>query len=287
MTFTQKQTTEIARAARNGEAPVVDHLTITYLEKRYTATAVDGSSESATNVAQLHKLLVDSRTITVAERRHRHDASGNWNTAKNFFPSLTVDQVRRHIVLEVAESPGYQKKATGGIDWMDVEISEDGDQMCVRGRASCRNWVNPKCSGEQCFCLCAFIGDANHIYIHRATASKGWMAVEASQIRRRLRKLGIGSANVIQQGDFLLKPANGNALHADDFQHETMGSGHHKFEVPVLFARSQWGRQVLIQEPTLLQHHGAGVKHPDVLVAPGIYILGTTAMSLDVEGWRD
>jgi hypothetical protein len=110
------------------------------------------------------------------------------------------------------------------------------------------------------------------------------MEADPDTIRKRLRKLGIGADNVIQQGDFLLKPANGRSYPDSDFAHERMGSGHHNFEMPVLYHRGQYW----IKESTTLIHTAVdGIQHPDVIVPPGKYVVGTTANQLRHSNARD
>lgn len=211
---------------------------------------------------------------------------GNWNQAKDWFPTLNIDQANRHVKITTYDSMGHQKKASVSTERCAVARSDDGTQMFVRGEVDCRNWINGKTSGTQSFCFAIFEGDDGHIYTHRATASRGWMEAAPDTIRKRLRKLGIGAEKgVVQQGDFLLKPANGNALPDSDFSHEYTGSGHHRFELPVL--RS--GSQVWIQEPTKIIHRTTddALRHPDVTVPPGKYIVGTTAPSLAHPNRRD
>lgn len=210
---------------------------------------------------------------------------GNWNTAKDWFPTIDVDQGRRHISVTTSDSTGHQKKASVETEWINTDRSADGTQVFVRGSVDVKNWQNGKCSGSQKFCYAVFVGDDGHVYTHRAMASAGWMNAAPDTIRKRLRKLGIGAVNVVQQGDFLLKPANGNALPDSDFRHEYMGSGHHKFEIPVL----RNGSQIWIQEPTTIVHRATGdaLRHPDVVVPPGKYIVGTTAQSLRHSNMRD
>jgi len=210
---------------------------------------------------------------------------GNWNTAKDWFPTIEVNQDSRDIKVTFYDSEGHQKKATVETEWADVEYSKDRDQVFIRGEVYCRNWINAKTSGSQKFCFAVFVGDSGHVYTHRAMASKGWMAADAGTIRKRLRKLGIGALNgVIQQGDFLLKPANGNAHPDEDFSHERMGFGHHIFEGPVLYHRGQF---LLTEEMALIHTATDGIKHPDVVVPPGKWIVGTTANQLAHGNARD
>ena len=210
--------------------------------------------------------------------------AGNWNTAKDWFPTIVIDQAARHLTITTYETTGYQKKAKINTESIKVDRSADGTQLFVRGEVECRNFSNGKCSGSQKFCYAVFIGDSDHVYTHRAPATKGWMEADPDIIRKRLRKLGIGVENALQQGDFLLKPANGNAHPDEDFQHERMGSGHHNFELPQLYHRGQFW----VKEPVTLIHTATdGIQHPDVVVSPGKWIIGTTANQLNHSNARD
>jgi hypothetical protein len=72
------------------------------------------------------------------------------------------------------------------------------------------------------------------------------------------------------------------------FKHETMGAGHHKFAAPVLYADGAGGRQYRVTETVLLRHEAVdGIQHPDVLVEPGVYVVGTTASGLRHSNKRD
>jgi hypothetical protein len=251
-----------------------------------TITAKGGKCYKSWTIAKLQETLKDvAGNLSYSHSTWDTSPSGNWNTAKDWFPTIEIDQAARHIQITTYDSSGHQKKASVSTEWINVNISDGRDQVFVRGEVDCRNWINGKCSGSQKFCFAIFVGDDGHIYTHRATASKGWMEAAPDTIRKRLRKLGIGAVNVIQQGDFLLKPANGNALPDAEFDHEYMGSGHHRFELPVL--RS--GGQVWIQEPTKVVHrtNDDTLRHPDITVPPGKYIVGTTAQSLNHSNMRD
>jgi len=205
---------------------------------------------------------------------------GNWDGAKDLFPTFKINQNTG--VVNITYYSADDKKGRG-CTWEHVEnISEDGQALLVTGMCGHKNFRNPECSGRQNFVFAVFVGDSGHIYIHRAPATKGWLNCEPSKITKRLRKLGIGAdKGVIQQGDFLLKPANGSAYPDDLFRHESMGAGHHNFEMPVLYATGDTGRQYKVTEPTLLIHSATdGIKHPDIIVPIGIWIVGTTASQL-------
>lgn len=229
--------------------------------------------------------------MNIVQKRNDFNATGNWNTAKDFFPTIEIEQngKKSTVTITTQHSLGYQKKATGETESIEIKENKNGDSVLITGNASCKNWARYKCSGEQKYCYCIFVGDSNHVYVHRAPATKGWLNCDPEHIRKRLRKLGIGAEKgVIQQGDFLLKPANGNELADDEFKHEYMGSGHHKFDVPVLRAWSDQGTQIMITEPVVLKHEAVdNIKHPDVTVPVGKYIIGTTANSLRHDNKRD
>jgi hypothetical protein len=244
------------------------------------------------NKTQLLKALSESMgRLRVIEKEEDVNPGGNWNTAKDWFPSIEVDQTTMTVVITEYNSSGHQKKASISTEWITVDMSDNGDAIYIRGEVDCRNWINYKCSRAQQFCFAVFIGDSGHIYTHRAPATKGWMNGHPNDIRKRLRKLGIGSdTNVVQQGDFLLKPANGNAEPDEEFKHETTGAGHHNFEMPVLYAYSEKSRsrQYKITEPTRLIHTAVdGIKHPDIIVQPGVWVVGTTANQLRHGNARD
>jgi len=217
------------------------------------------------------------------------EPGGNWNTAKDWFPTIEVDQSTRTVDITCFKTSGYQKKASVETEWIETELSESGDSLFIRGEVDVRNWQRGKCSGSQKFCYAVFVGDSGHIYTHRAPATKGWMSCNPADICKRLRKLGIGATeNLVQQGDFLLKPANGAALNDAEFKHESMGAGHHNFEMPVLYAYADNGRQYKITEPTRLIHTAVdGIQHPTVTVPIGTWIVGTTANQLNHSNARD
>jgi hypothetical protein len=214
---------------------------------------------------------------------------GKWSSAKDFFPHIEVNQKTGYVKVECYENSGYQKKATVTLNWIKVDTK--GNSSFIRGEVDCRNWINGKCSKAQEFCFAIFEGDSGHIYTHRAPATKGWMSEKPENIRKRLRKLGIGVEKVaVQQGDFLLKYADkNNAPDETEFKHETKGSGHHKFVAPILYADRNGKRFYFVKdEPVLLAHKAIdGIQHPDQIVEPGIYVVGTTANSLRHANLRD
>lgn len=220
--------------------------------------------------------------ITYSTKKVDVNPGGNWNSAKDWFPRITVNQETKEMTIEVFNSVGYQKKAS--VETTECHVDIDNDSAFVRGEVHVSNWVNHVCGGDQKFCFAVFVGDSGHVYIHRAPATKGWMSAKPSEIKKRLRKLGIGADNVYQQGDYLLKPANGKVFSDNEFKHEFNGSGHHKFEFSVLRCKNQ----VWIQEPVNMVHHAVdGIQHPTITIPAGKYIMGTTANSLSHDNRRD
>lgn len=213
---------------------------------------------------------------------------GNWAGARDLFPRIEVNQETGEINITYL-SISNSKRGQWGLTHEHKEIlSPDRDAVLITGMTGLRN-DRRQTGGRQKFCFGVFIGDSGHIYTHRATASKGWLNCPPEKLLSRLRKLGIGAEKgVIQQGDFLLKPANGRAYPEEDFKHETMGAGHHKFIVPILYADGKAGRQYKIQEPALLRHEAVdGIQHPDIIIPIGIYIVGTTSNGLKHSNQRD
>lgn len=227
------------------------------------------------------------KKLRVIKKSETVTPSGNWNTAKDFFPTIEVNQTTGTVKVTSFDSVGLQKKASVETEWIESKTS--GNSTFIRGEVSCKNWQNYKCSGSQKFCYAIFEGDSGHIYVHRAPATKGWMNEKPENIRKRLRKLGIGVEKVaVQQGDFLLKHANGDAPSDEEFKHETMGAGHHKFVAPVLYCDKAGKRFYLLKEPVLLVHEAVdGIQHPDQTVMTGKYVVGTTANSLGHSNKRD
>lgn len=209
---------------------------------------------------------------------------GNWATAKDLFPTIEVNQ-KNAVVSITYHSISNSKRGQYGLTHEHEEtLSADGQVLRITGLTGLRN-DRRHTGGRQKFCFFVFRGDSGHLYTHRSVASKGWLECPPEKLLKRLRKLGIGaSENVIQQGDFLLKPANGNGYPDSEFAHEKMGSGHHNFELPQLYHRGQF----LIREQTTLIHTAIDrIKHPDVVVPPGKYIVGTTAAQLAHSNKRD
>lgn len=230
--------------------------------------------------------------ITVKVEKETVTPTGNWNSARDWFPTIEINQKKQHVLITTYETTGHQKKATVETTDIDTELSADGEQLLITGEVDCRNWQNYKTSGSQNFVFAVFVGDSGHIYVHRAPATKGWRNLNPDRIRKRLVKLGIGAEqNVIQQGDFLLKPANGASLPVDQFKHEWSSSSHHQFTEPVLseYVRHV-GRIILIpvgHTVDLVHEAVDGIQHPTVTVPEGQWIIGSTANSLYHSNDRD
>lgn len=230
--------------------------------------------------------------ITVKTKNEIITPTGNWNAAKDWFPSIEINQKEKHVTITTYETRGYQKKAIVETTNIDTALSTDGEQLLVVGEVYCKNWQNYKTTGSQKFVFAVFVGDSGHIYVHRAPATKGWINLNPDRIRKRLVKLGIGAEKgVIQQGDFLLKPANGSSLPIDHFRHEWSSSSHHKFSEPVL---SEYvpgvGRVILIpagHSVDLVHEAVDGIQHPTVTIPEGQWIIGSTATSLYHSNDRD
>lgn len=228
--------------------------------------------------------------ITTITKRASHIGAGNWFGPRDIFPGFEIDQETGAVVVLVRECADW-KRARGCTDVCRTELSADGATLLVRGSTRLKNYKHPKCSGVANFCFVLFEGDSGHIYTHRAMASKGWMTCRPSDAVERLVKLGVGISSlkgIVQQGDFVLRPARGSALPVEDFRHEYMGSGHHRFCEPVLRAYNGGRTHVLITTPVRLVHEAVdGIQHPDVEVPPGQYIVGTTSPGLAHANRRD
>jgi len=211
--------------------------------------------------------------------------TGNWNTARSFFPIINIDQEKGLINVESLSTVGRQKKASIETTMYATKFSKDRTQVLISGEVYCRNWINGKTSGTQAFCFVIFIGDSGHIYTHRAPATKGWLNCSPESLKKRLVKLGIGALKgVLQQGDFLLKPANGNMQPIESFKHEWTSSSHHKFSEPLLSKYvDKVGRIIyILNGKTVELHHEAvdGIQHPTIQVPAGQWIIGSTATQL-------
>lgn len=232
------------------------------------------------------------KNLSVKIQNQSVSPSGNWNTAADWFPSISINQETWEVEITKFNTSGRQAKASISTNALNVKHSLCGTQVLVTGEVDCRNWKNYKTSGTQTFCYAIFVGDTNHIYVHRAPATKGWLNLDPNKIRQRLVKLGIGAVkDVLQQGDFLLKPANGSSQPIESFKHEWNSASHHRFDQPVL---SQYvtnvGRFIYIPEGCTVElHHYAtdGIQHPTITVPAGQYIIGNTANGLNHSNQRD
>lgn len=227
--------------------------------------------------------------LTVVVRTSESTVAGNWDGPRELFPTIAVAQETGEVFVTYQSVRDRRRETYGLTHWHGESLSPDGRVLLVRGMCGIRNGRHPRCGGRQQFCFVIFFGDSGHIYIHRATASPGWMECDPAEALGRLRKLGIGAEKrVRQQGDILLKPANGQAYPDAEFQHETMGAGHHRFAAPVLYADGEHGRQYRLTEPMVLRHHAVdGIEHPPVLVPAGTWIVGTTSHGLRHANKRD
>jgi hypothetical protein len=216
------------------------------------------------------------------------DTLGNWAGPKDLFPRIEVDQETAVVTITYLSICNKKRGQYGTTHEHVEELSADGQVLRITGMTGLRN-DRRRTGGRQKFCYFVFFGDTGHLYTHRATASKGWLTCQPDSLLKRLRKFGIGAdKGVLQQGDYLLKPANGQAYPDAEFLHETMGSGHHKFETPVLYATGPRGRQYKITEPTRLLHEAVdGLQHPTIVVPVGTWIVGTTSNGLSHSNKRD
>lgn len=228
------------------------------------------------------------KKITVKIKNEEIKSLGNWAGPRDLFPLIEVNQETAEVGVTYREICDNKRGQWGKTHEHEETISSDGQVLKITGLTGLRN-DRRKTGGRQRFCFFVFRGDSGHLYTHRATANKGWLFCDPKLLLKRLRKLGIGAdKNVIQQGDFLLKPANGKAYPDEVFLHETTGAGHHNFEMPVLYATGDKGRQYKITEPTLLIHIATdGIQHPTITVPPGIYAIGTTSNGLAHSNRRD
>lgn len=222
--------------------------------------------------------------ISFGVKNDSHESLGNWAGAKDLFPKIDVDQDTDHVTITYYEISNKKRGQWGKTHEHTEELSSDGQVLRITGMTGLRN-DRRNTGNRQKFCFFVFLGDSGHYYTHRSVASKGWLTCDPDKLLKRLKKMGIGaSEKVLQQGDYLLKPANGKAHPDEDFAHERTGSGHHNFEFPVLYHRGQYW----IKEPTILIHTAIdGIQHPDVTVPPGKYIVGTTSQQLAHPNARD
>jgi hypothetical protein len=219
------------------------------------------------------------------------DSLGNYAGAKDIFPTIEVDQVSSTVTVTYFEVSNSKRGQWGKTHEHDERKSSDGQAVLITGMCGLRN-DRRRTGGRQSFCYGVFRGDSGHIYVHRAPATKRWMECLPGLLLARLRKVGCGATiGVIQQGDFLLKPANGKAVDVDVFKHEWSGAGHHTFTEPVLSEYVDGvGRLVLVQEghDVKVVHKAVdGIQHPTMTVPAGQWIVGTTAASLRHSNKRD
>lgn len=240
-----------------------------------------------TEITKTQKM--ESLTYSISDREL--DSVGNWEGPKALFPTITVDQNTTQVAIELFSVSNRKRGQWGCTHEHEVRISDDGQVLRLTGLVGLRN-DRRSAGGRQQFCYFVFQGDSGHYYTHRAPATKGWLECPPEKLLARLRKMGCGAAkNVIQQGDFLLKPANGKALPLDQFLHEWAGAGHHKFSEPVLSEYApRVGRIVLVPAGKSVElHHEAvdGIQHPMQVVPAGQWIVGTTAAGLRHNNMRD
>ena len=231
-------------------------------------------------------LRLDGPRLSV-EVHHEDISVGNWAGPADLIPRIVVDQSSALVRVYYRFTRG---RKAGGVTHEHVErLSPDRQSLLVTCHVGLRNYKNSQCGGRQHFVFAIFVGDSGHIYIHRAPATSGWLNCPPDRITARLRKLGCGAENVAyQQGDFLLKHARGNAYPPELFAHETFGAGHHRFLSPVLYADGDYGRQIRLTETLLLRHEPVdGVRHPDIVVQPGTYIIGLTSSGLNHSNSAD
>jgi len=226
--------------------------------------------------------------LTFTTRDGEYDSLGNWAGPRDLFPTIEVDQAAETVAITYWEIRNSKRGQYGCTHEHEETLSEDGNVLRITGLTGLRN-DRRRTGGRQQFVYFIFLGDSGHYYTHRARATKGWLECEPAKLLKKLRKVGIGAdKDVLQQGDFLLKPANGNALADEEFAHEWSGPGHHRFEVPVLRAWDGKHSQVRITEPVNVHHEAVdGIQHPMITVPPGTYVVGTTAESLRHENRRD
>ena len=227
--------------------------------------------------------------IKVVVNEDELDRVGNWDGPRALFPMIEVDQETATVKITYLGVSNRQRGQWGKTHWHQETLAPDGQVLRITGMTGLRNDRRHRFGGRQSFVFFVFRGDSGHLYTHRAVASKLWMECPPETLLPRLRKLGIGANDgVVQQGDFLLKPARERAYDSKAFAHETMGAGHHKFAAPVLYADGEHGRQYLTSEPITLQHEATdGIRHPDVTVPVGTWIVGTASLGLSHDNGRD
>jgi len=223
------------------------------------------------------------KKISTTIKYDNYDSLGNFAGPRDLFPVIEVDQKTASVNITYWEISNSKRGQWGKTHEHAETISSDGQVLRITGMTGLRN-DRRRTGGRQKFCFFVFRGDSGHLYTHRATASKGWLSCPPEKLLKRLLKLGVGTVNVFQQGDFLLKPAGKNAYPDEMFKHERMGSGHHNFELPQLYERGQFW---IKQDTSLIHTATDSIQHPDVLIPPGKYIVGTTSNGLNHDNKRD
>jgi len=227
--------------------------------------------------------------IAILEKECKYTRLGNWAGPRDLFPTLEIHQQSSQLTISYWEINDHQRGMYGRTHSHTTSVSTDGQVVRITGLCGLRNDQH-RVGGRQSFCFFVFRGDSGHIYTHRARATAGWVTCDPEKLLHRLRKLGLGRSDtgVIQQGDFLLRPANGQGYADEAFKHESMGAGHHGFLAPVLYHDGARGRQYRVTEPVTLRHTAVdGIRHPDVLIPVGKYYIGTTSVSLATRNMRD
>ena len=91
------------------------------------------------SVARLNQALTENAHVIGVEILSEDcEPSGNWNTAKDWFPSIEVDQETRTVTVTRYNSYGYQSHASISTEWLEVDRSEDGTQVFIRGEVFCQ-----------------------------------------------------------------------------------------------------------------------------------------------------
>jgi hypothetical protein len=220
--------------------------------------------------------------MNIIVKHKQLDRVGNWAGPRDLFPTIQIDQATGEICVTLHSVYDSRRGQYGRTHEHTERLSPDGQAARITGLCGLRN-DRRHAGGRQRYCFFAFVGDSGHIYLHRATASSGWLECPPEKILARLRKLGIGRESVAaQQGDLLFWAANGTSYPADEFRHEVARIGHHEFAAPVLFADGARGRQYKVAAPGMLLTHrpAAGAVHPAVTLPEGVYYCGTTSPSL-------
>jgi hypothetical protein len=107
---------------------------------------------------------------------------GDWSTAKNYFPKITVNQETGSVYVTTFRSGGYQTK--GSVSTLWIETQTKGNAAFIRGEVLYQNYKHCECSGRKAFCFAVFESDSGHIYLHHAPATKRWMNAKPTEIRK-------------------------------------------------------------------------------------------------------